>query len=242
MDRNEKLRDLAFALRQAVTSNQSEVWTSLPAIVVSFDPVQLTCQLQPTIQARVQRTDTKWEWVNLPVLVDCPVVFPGGGGVVMTFPVEPGDEVLVVFSSRCIDNWWISGGIKPQAELRMHDLSDGFCLPGLWSVPRVPVDVSPAQAELRTTNGDVRVSVNPTTNQVGVITPGDVNVQAGGDAEVVSSGAVSVTAPEITITGNVTITGNTSITGILSINGTDYSDHQHTMVSSGTELSGGVAP
>ena len=33
------------------------------------------------------------------------MVFPGGGGFALTFPVAAGDECLVVFASRCIDDY-----------------------------------------------------------------------------------------------------------------------------------------
>ena len=64
-----------------------------------------------------------------------PVVFPGGGGFALTFPVAAGDECLVVFASRCIDAWWQSGGVGEPMEPRMHDLSDGFALIGVRSQP-----------------------------------------------------------------------------------------------------------
>ncbi|MFW8450019.1 Gp138 family membrane-puncturing spike protein, partial [Klebsiella pneumoniae] len=64
--------------------------------------------------------------VNLPLLVDVPVVFPRGGGCTLTFPVKPGDECLVIFADRCIDFWWQSGGIQEPVDERMHDLSDAF--------------------------------------------------------------------------------------------------------------------
>ena len=64
------------------------------------------------------------------------MVFPGGGGWSITFPVSKGDEALVVFASRCIDDWWQSGGVGIQPDLRMHDLSDGFAIIGPRSQPR----------------------------------------------------------------------------------------------------------
>ncbi len=36
----------------------------------------------------------------------------------------PGDEGLLHFSERSIDNWWSRGGVQEQCEMRMLDLSD----------------------------------------------------------------------------------------------------------------------
>ncbi|MGC8050122.1 Gp138 family membrane-puncturing spike protein, partial [Salmonella enterica] len=71
----------------------------------------------------------------------------------MTFPVAQGDECLVVFASRCIDSWWQSGGIQEQAELRMHDLSDGFAILGFRSQPRALSNISTTSAQLRSDDG-----------------------------------------------------------------------------------------
>ena len=102
----------------------------MPAVIVDFDPVAMTCSAQPAIRARVTAPSGGQQHMPLPLLLDCPVYFPSGGNCTLTFPVKPGDECLVVFASRCIDAWWQSGGVQDQAEMRMHDLSDGFVFVG----------------------------------------------------------------------------------------------------------------
>lgn len=108
--------------------------------------------------AQVRDITGVWTNVALPVLVDCPVIFPGGGGFEFTFPIAAGDEGIVIFASRCIDAWWQNGGVQPQAELRMHDLSDGMFLPGMFSQARLP---SPAPSttvpQLRNSDATVKI-------------------------------------------------------------------------------------
>jgi hypothetical protein len=84
--------------------------TALPGVVAGFDPVAMTVSVQPAIKGRVTSPDGSTRSVALPLLVDVPVFFPRGGGFTLTFPVKSGDECLVVFSSRCMDAWWQSGG------------------------------------------------------------------------------------------------------------------------------------
>lgn len=90
------------------------------------------------------------------------MVFPGGGGFELTFPLAAGDEGIVVFASRCIDAWWQQSGVQPQAELRMHDLSDGMFIPGMFSQPRLP---SPAPSTsvptLRNSDATVKLEFIP---------------------------------------------------------------------------------
>ncbi|WP_302441547.1 Gp138 family membrane-puncturing spike protein, partial [Bilophila wadsworthia] len=131
MDRRERWAEPVEALRAALDGRQAEMWTALPGIVQSFDPAAMTVSVQPAVAGRISDEAGKAASVDLPILPDVPVVFPGGGGFALTFPVAAGDECLVVFASRCIDAWWQSGGVGEPMEPRMHDLSDGFALVGV---------------------------------------------------------------------------------------------------------------
>lgn len=156
MDQRERIDDRLVALRAAFSGWQSQIWTALPAAVVSYDATKRTVSLQPTIQAQIQNAEGTWTNASLPVLEDCPVVFPGGGGFELTFPIAAGDEGIVVFASRCIDAWWQNSGVQPQAELRMHDLSDGMFIPGMFSQARKPaVAPSGSVPQLRNAAGTV---------------------------------------------------------------------------------------
>jgi hypothetical protein len=78
----------------------------------------------------------------------------------MTFPVKDGDEGLVVFASRCIDKWWRDGGVQEQTEYRMHDLSDGFAIPGFRSQKRTLDNVSTTAVQLRSDDGKKYVELD----------------------------------------------------------------------------------
>jgi Phage protein Gp138 N-terminal domain len=154
---------------------QAAIWTSMPGIIESFNPLEMTAAVQPSTQARVQGSDGSFSWVTLPLLIHCPVQFPAGGGFTLTFPVAPGDECLVVFASRCIDAWWQSGGVQPQAELRMHDLSDGFVLLGFRSIPRVIANLSSSTTQLRSDDGSTYVEVR-SDGKLKLVAPSGVDV------------------------------------------------------------------
>ena len=154
MDRDERMNRPLVAYRRAFRGFISDVWTALPGIVQSYDAAKRTVTVQPAIQAQVQNNVTgEWSSVNLPVLPDVPVLFAGGGGFLITVPISAGDEGLVVFASRCIDAWWQQGGVQPQAENRMHDLSDGFFLPSPMSQPQEIPDVSSTSVQIRSKDG-----------------------------------------------------------------------------------------
>jgi hypothetical protein len=163
---------LLVAIRAQLDAFQAGVWTALPAFVSSFNAGKATVSAQPTIQAQVRQPDGTWVNTTMPLCLDCPVVFPGGGGFVFTFPLASGDEGVLVFASRCIDNWWQKGGIQTQAELRMHDLSDGFFFPaGGLSQSKVPGNVSTNSCQLRSMDGSTVIEL--AANQI-------INVKAPG--------------------------------------------------------------
>lgn len=236
MDRRERGVDLTAGVLAALQGLQAGIYTALPGIVQSFDPAKRTVTIQPAIKAQVQAPDGSKSWVTLPLLVDCPVVFPGGGGFVLTFPLAAGDETLVIVASRCIDAWWQSGGVQVQAELRMHDLSDSFCLAGISSVPNVQSAISTTNVQLRNDSGTAYVEINPEGN-INVVGPGSINATAGV--------AASVSAPIIdaTATAEINLTAPIiNLNGQVMINGDEYLAHRHTNVVNGPDTSGGVTP
>lgn len=197
MDRKERIDDPQAALRAAFYGMQARIWTALPGVIESFNAEALTCVVQPTIKIPVRANDGSITTVALPQLVDCPVQFPSGGDCSLTFPVAQGDECLVVFSSRCIDSWWQSGGIQEQAEPRMHDLSDGFVLLGFRSQPRVLSNVSASSTQLRSDDGSTYIDLNPSLQKVRIVAPGGFDVVA----------PLSTFSAAVTISGLLTFIG-----------------------------------
>lgn len=232
MDRRERFEDLTEAVLAALQGFQSKVWTALPCIVESFNAAQMTCVLQPAIQAQLTKMDGSKEWITISLLLDVPVVFPSAGGFSLTFPVAPGDEVLAVFSSRCIDTWWQSGGFRNvQAELRMHDLSDGFAIPGIRSLPRVLPSISSDSTQLRNDAGTVYVEVE--AGAVNVVAP-VVNITAP-TVNVLASTEVKMTTPELKVTGEITAREGTPGEIGLGAFGDLYNTHTHGGVQSGPD-------
>lgn len=197
MDRKERLNDPEEALRAALDGHQAGIWTSLPSIVQSFDYQKMTCVVQPSIMGRYRTAQGVITNVVMPLLVDCPVLFPSGGGFTLTFPISEGDEALVFFASRCIDGWWQSGQIQPQVEFRMHDLSDGFALVGPRSQTRLVANISAEATQLRSDDGRTFIEVQ--AENINVVSPSGVNVNAGGDVTIGAASNVTISADKIKI-------------------------------------------
>lgn len=216
MEQRERIGDYQEGIRSAIEGFLVNVWTALPGIVQSFDPGKMTLVVQPAIRAAVRDSKGKQTWVELPLLLDVPVVFPAGGGFCLTLPIQQGDEVLVVFASRCMDAWWQSGGIQNQIEFRLHDLSDGFAIPGPRSVPNAFSGISTNTAQLRNLDGSAYIEL-AAGGVVNIVAPGGVNI----------NGATA-------ITGDVAVTGKIDATKEITAKGTHtVSAHIHGGVQSG---------
>jgi hypothetical protein len=227
MDRNERINDPVNALQQAFSGWQQKVWTALPGVLDSFNPAKMSAVVQPTVQAQLRDPAGKWNNVTLPLCLDCPVIFPGGGGYGMTFPLHSGDEGLLVFSSRCIDAWWQSGGVQPQAEFRMHDLSDGFFIPGCFSNGNVPANASTTTARFWKNDGSMMVELG----DAGIVTvkaPTEIVL----DTPLVRCSNLLVWAHGSLGAGGVSVAGSLHTTGDIT------SDQQVT----GSEVTGGGIP
>src|SRR5215475_6272599 len=91
-----------YALKRNNESVKSQIWTSLPCKIVSYNAQEQSCVVQPLIQGKFRQQDGTWKDGDYPHVIDVPVQVPSGGGMSMTFPVKAGDEGTVEFQSRCI--------------------------------------------------------------------------------------------------------------------------------------------
>jgi len=219
MDQRERANDLQTAMLLAVQGYMAEVWTCLPGIVEAYyatGPQAGTADVNVALQGlwkNAQGTTPKWN--NITKLTGCPVKFPKGGGLGCTFPLVEGDEVLVIFASRCIDAWWQQGGIQVQAELRMHDMGDGFVVPGVWSKPSVPTNLPTASIRVGKLDQSAYLEVT-TGGVVNIVAPGGFNVNGNTD-----------------VTGNVEISGTTTGSEEGTFNNIPVSAHLHPGVVTG---------
>lgn len=207
-DRREDLDDAEESTLTALQGLQSKMWTSLPGVVTRVDLVKQTVEVQPTIQGVMTDRNNEASNVNMPILADVPIVWPRAGGFALTFPVKVGDEVLVVFASRAIDSWWQSGGIGPQIEARMHDLSDGFAILAPTSQPKKLPNVKASAVQLRNESGNAYIEITE-DGDINLVSPRDVKLTSSRDMTEVVGRNSSRTA---------TGTATTSATGLVTLN------------------------
>jgi hypothetical protein len=218
-----------------------DLHTCMPGIIVSFDASTQTASVQPAIQ----RIFTERGAVNLPVCVDVPVAFPGGGDFFLTFPVKAGDECILLFSERAIDYWHVNGGTQLPAEYRLHDLSDGIAQVGLNSQAKKLAALQMDGAELRTRDRSTYIRLTPGTIFIkGNIVHEGNNTQTGNltrtgtsttTGAIVGQGGLAVSGGAgVSMSGNLAHSGGTLTSNSKNIGST----HTHSGVQTGAGNSG----
>ena len=76
----------------------------IPCIVQSYNEENNTVECQPAIRERIINEDGTIQYVQLPLLVNVPVVFPGSSDFELKLILKQNDECLVLFSDLSIDS------------------------------------------------------------------------------------------------------------------------------------------
>ena len=195
---NGQVDTLASVIKKGVDNRLKELHTALPGFIESFDAVKQTASVQLATK-RIFITDngdTETSTAEaVPVLINVPVIFPRGGGFSFTFPIGKGDECLVVFSERSIDDWHKFGKVRTPEARRFHSLSDGMCFVGLSSEPNKIPNFDTANVEMKKDDGSVSIKLQA---------DGEVTVKA---TKVTFDTALAVFTDEIEVTNEATING-----------------------------------
>jgi len=126
--------ELSEVLNTLLEGALDELHVSLPGKVTRYDGSKQQADVQPLVKVWHEEEDGTRVARALPVVTGVPVVFPGGGGFVVQFPISVGDTVLLVFSAVSLDKWLAGGGgpVDPEGG-GAHSLADAVAMPGLRS-------------------------------------------------------------------------------------------------------------
>lgn len=136
-------------------------------VIQAFDPdtQEVTVMVAQQQVTSIAQTGAR-TLAAYPLLLRVPVQFPSGGGFTLTFPIAAGDECIILFNDRELDNWLINGpGFAPTSG-RVHDLSDGIAIVGVRSNPRALSGVSTGSTQLRSDDGATYIDVAPGKIQI----------------------------------------------------------------------------
>lgn len=111
-------------------------------------------------QIMVKRVKEGGEIIAYPLCVDVPVIVLQGNGGYIEFPIVKGDQCLLLFNDRDIDNWWTANNETEPPTKRKHNLSDAFALVGIN--PKVKVlTLDGTNVNLWGPTGTDRIQIKP---------------------------------------------------------------------------------
>jgi hypothetical protein len=143
-------------LRTATKAGLATVSTSIPGIIVSYDPAKKTAVVEVAVH------DGK----PLPPLPDVPVKFPRGGGYRLVWPLEPGDEVTLVYYGLDPSRFRVSGE-PSQADIKRRHGFYPVAIPGSESESLADYEPSTEGLHLGTDDGTVEIVVSDSQIKLG---------------------------------------------------------------------------
>ncbi len=118
---------LVEAIQLLIESSLSDINTSTPGVVVSYNAATNRAVVRPS----VPKVGADGEVIDAPNIVEVPVHWnaAGGGNVSMTMPLKPGDHVLLSFQQRSMEGY-LNGNNSAPDDPRQFDISDCVAIPG----------------------------------------------------------------------------------------------------------------
>lgn len=121
--------DLLEAIESAITGRLAALHVSLPGSVEKYDSSTQKADIKPMLKKRL--LDGAVE--DYPVIPNVPVIWPRTADFALAAPMNRGDQVLLVFIERSMDEWLSEGGTPTPVDRRKFNLSDAVAIPGLYS-------------------------------------------------------------------------------------------------------------
>jgi hypothetical protein len=116
------------AIEQVMTSILGTIHTALPGVIDKYDYAKSRAEVKPMLSRKYGDGTV----VEMPIIPNVPVVWPRTSAGCMSFPLQRGDFVLLVFSERSIDEWLHKGETLVPGDPRRFNLADAVALPGFF--------------------------------------------------------------------------------------------------------------
>ena len=126
-----KIPTLSQVLNQAISNRLLDLHTALIARVESYDAAKQQVSVSPVLKRVLPNLDGELVSEQLPVLSDVPVLFPRAGGFFISFPIQPGDFVQLVFNEVSIDDW-MAGASSTTIFGERFNLQGAVAIPGVY--------------------------------------------------------------------------------------------------------------
>ena len=179
-------------VRHIASYLDNHVYTAIPAEVIGVARFQEDSLID--VRPSINKLYEDRYYLSAPALLEnVPVMFPSGGGGMISFPVAVGDTVLLVFNKYSIENWLegTGGQITPEVA-RSFNQSDAVAITGLYPMAN-SLKPDPVDMEIKFNNSSLKFRSDESGNGLNLSTTGDINFSTDGVVAGTTSTTFSVT-------------------------------------------------
>ena len=202
---------LETILNSQIDFRLSDIYVTMVAEVTNVSKMN-ECRID--VQPVVNKKYIDGEILEYPEILSVPVQFPSSSTSALTFPINQGDNVLLVFSQKGLDVFK-SGATSAHdpIDMRSFDKRDAIAIPCVNPFSKSIND--PVKRTLLHSVDDMVM-----THNIGLPTECEVRMKPTGKIELTSALQVEVKSPLLTLTcPSVAITGNLSVAGTFGVLG-----------------------
>lgn len=117
-------------IQAAMDARALDINTACPGVVETY--ANRHADIKLAVRRPVDTASGGLVCEDLPIIPNVPIVFPGGGGFALTWPLNPGDPVLVVFCTFSPQQFRATGEVPSDpGDLRLHSLASAYAIPGI---------------------------------------------------------------------------------------------------------------
>lgn len=160
---------LAQVLSAALEGRLEDVHTASWGSVLAYYPATQRVDVQLVLRRYFTDEDGVTQSERPAPLQSVPVIFPGSGQYSITWPIQPGDTVLVVHGEGPIDQWMQGGrtDVDP-GDTRRHSLTDAVAIPGLRPSTKAIGPTGTDPASMVVSGPSLKLGDNTATSPVGL--------------------------------------------------------------------------
>jgi hypothetical protein len=116
-----------------------DVHTALIARVENYSAKKQLVDVSPVLARQYKNREGALVLEHMPMICDVPVLFPRGGGYFISFPIQPGDFVQLIFNETELDGW-LDESEPTIIHNQRFTLQGAVAIPGIFPTSKALVD------------------------------------------------------------------------------------------------------
>jgi Phage protein Gp138 N-terminal domain len=210
-----KTPSLSEIILNGVEQTLGNLHTAMPGKIETYDEETQLANVKPLFKRKYA---SETEAVEMPIIINVPVIHPRTANAFVRLPVAVGDYVQLLFNERSLDRWLEKGGEVDPQDPSKFGLDGAVAIPGLN--PKADAFVANGDPEsVEIANGTAYVEIKEdgtieATNGTGSVMikdDGEILIDSGqATLQIDASGNVKITATKITLESTAVHLGDES--------------------------------